>query len=479
MISKKQFLTVLTTIGLLCNFGIAWAGLFSTNEFDAAPSGGSALSYSFVSSDNQAGFRASDLTYFEITPSRDLEFLEGADPYRSMRFDFSQSLNSHSPDDRLLHFSSATGEQEQQLRIGTSIGNTTYSLHAGRGHSFVKNENSFQGINPYFFHGGVDLDYRFSSIDLKHSLTNSVNTQIGAVRLTSDDVEDRFGYFTGLSSGRFYSRLALFERDNEKTGRGLESGMILGGLQIEYQELKTTNDASLRRLSLMINGNHARKVRLDLDSGRNPLYEDGDENRLMLSFSGLIDKKKMPFYASDADAETSGEEAKKKKKHTGFIIGGVAVAGIVAASGSSSSGDKVNDNAQRFKTQNAAGRNVLNGINPKSVRENREYGGWVYRRSDSSFSTTEPVPGQRASVNLGNPETSVPSGTRATASYHTHGGPNIPGSPIVYLTEQFSPQDLQSDRLLGVDGYLGTPGGKLLFHNFRTNAVIQLGTIAK
>ncbi len=478
MIRKKQNLLTLVTIGLFANITTASAGLFSTNALDTYSNNSTALSYSFVSNENQTGFRASDFTYLEIAPSRDLEFLEGTEPYRSMRFGFSQSLNNKTFDDQLLHFSSTAGERDQQFRLGTSVGNTTYSAHAGRGHSFVKTENSFQGTNPYFFHGGVDLDYRFSGVDIAHTFSNSINTQVGAIRLSSANVEDRFGYFTGLSSDRFYSRFTLLERGNEKVGRGLESGIVLGGLQIEYQELKTTNDASLRRLSLLVNNNNGRKVRLNLESSRNPLYDDGDENRLMLSFSGLIGKKKTPFYASDAGAETTEEEAKRKKKHKGFIIGGVAVAGVVAASGSSSSGDRDNDNAQRFNTQNAAGRNVLNRINPRSVRENREYGGWVYRRSDSTFSTTEPVKGQRASVNLGNPSTVVPSGTRATASYHTHGGPNIPGSPIQYLTEQFSPQDLQSDRLLSVDGYLGTPGGKLLFHNHRTGAIIQLGRIA-
>ncbi|MDH3693016.1 MAG: DUF4329 domain-containing protein [Gammaproteobacteria bacterium] len=467
MTNRKFTFAALITACLFSTATTVNAGLFASNELDTASNRGLKFSRSFVATDHQIGFRASDFTYLEVAPSRDLEFLEGTEPYRSMRFDFTQSL-----DDRLLHFSSTTAEQEQQFRLGTSIGDITYSLHAGRGHSFVRSENAFQGTNPYFFHGGVDLDYRYSGIDLRHALSNSIDTQIGAVRLTSTNVEDRFGYFTGLSSDRFYSRFSLYERGNDKVGRGLESGMVWGSVKIEYQELKTTNDASLRRLSLLVNGNKNRKVRLDLESGRNPLYENGDENRLMLSFSGQIGNAKTPFYATETETEASEEET-KKKRHTGFIIGGVAVAGVIAASGSSSSGDGDNDNAQRFPTQNAAGRNVLNGINPTSVRQNREHGGWVYRRSDGSFSSTEPVAGTVASVNLGNPQTTVPSGTRATASYHTHGGPDPR-----YLNEQFSPQDLLSDNLFGVDGYLGTPAGRLLFHNHRTNAVIQLGRIA-
>ncbi len=468
MTRKLRLLFVSIFTGLFFNSMTAFAGLFATNELNTAPNNATMLTSSFVASDRQIGFRATDFTYLQIEPSKDLEFLEGVEPYRSLRFDFTQSL-----DDQLLHLSSTAGEEEQQFRLGTSIGETTYSVHMGRGHSFAKSEHAYQGLNPYFFHGGVDLDYQFTGADLKRSLTDTLDAQIGAVRLTNPDVDDRFGYFTGLSSSRFYSRFALYERGDDKVGQGLDTGLVFGRLQVEYQELKTTNDASLRRLSLLVNGDDHRKIRLDLESGRNPLYEDGDENRIMLSFSGLIGKTNTSFHASETEPT---EEEAKKKRHKGFMIGGIAVGGVVAASALSSSGDKDNDDAQRFATQNAAARNVLNRINPTSVRQNREHGGWVYRRSDNTFSSTEPVQGQVASVFLPDPTPgagAIPSGTRATASYHTHGGPDPR-----FVNEEFSPQDLQSDRLFGVDGYLGTPAGRFLFHNHRTGAVVQLGTIA-
>ena len=126
-----------------------------------------------------------------------------------------------------------------------------------------------------------------------------------------------------------------------------------------------------------------------------------------------------------------------------------------------------------FAGQHNAARNVLNAVNPASVRQNREYGGWIYRSPDGSFAATTPVRGELASVNIGNPRTAVPASTVATASYHTHGGPDPR-----FDNEHFSPQDITVDTALNVDGYLGTPAGSFQFHNYRDGSITTLGRIA-
>ncbi|NKB63209.1 MAG: DUF4329 domain-containing protein [Gammaproteobacteria bacterium] len=65
------------------------------------------------------------------------------------------------------------------------------------------------------------------------------------------------------------------------------------------------------------------------------------------------------------------------------------------------------------------------------------------------------------------------SGSSGTTSYHTHAGPDPR-----YDSENFSEQDLLSDREFALDGYLGTPGGQFKYHNYITGAITTLGTIA-
>ena len=115
----------------------------------------------------------------------------------------------------------------------------------------------------------------------------------------------------------------------------------------------------------------------------------------------------------------------------------------------------------------------MNKINPVSVRQNREHGGWIYKKPDGSYNSTNPIAGGVASVNIGNPATSVPPGSAAAASYHTHGG-----ADPRYDNENFSPQDILSDIMVGLNGYLGTPAGFLKKHIVTTNQIVLLGRIA-
>lgn len=116
--------------------------------------------------------------------------------------------------------------------------------------------------------------------------------------------------------------------------------------------------------------------------------------------------------------------------------------------------------------------NALNDINPTSVSENVEYGGWLYLNTDATYSFLGPVRGTVNAVNIGSPD-QVPAGTVAKASYHTHGGDDPR-----FNSETFSPTDLITDNLWKVDGYLATPSGAFKYHNHLTGEVLRLGTVA-
>lgn len=102
-----------------------------------------------------------------------------------------------------------------------------------------------------------------------------------------------------------------------------------------------------------------------------------------------------------------------------------------------------------YATADIAGINALQDINGTSIKENREYAGWVYRTSAGWYSYTAPKPGSFDSSNSGDRVAG------ATGKYHTHGAAT-PG----YRNEVFSPQDL-ANRQYGDVNYLATPSGHM------------------
>jgi len=105
-----------------------------------------------------------------------------------------------------------------------------------------------------------------------------------------------------------------------------------------------------------------------------------------------------------------------------------------------------------YPTQDAAGTDAINDINPASIKEGKEYGGWVYQNSDGTYSYTAPVPGTKDGLIL----PPRPPGKKTTGDYHTHGA-NDPG----YKNEDFSNRDKSGNDATGTTGYLGTPSGKI------------------
>ncbi|MCP4721003.1 MAG: DUF4329 domain-containing protein, partial [Desulfobacteraceae bacterium] len=102
----------------------------------------------------------------------------------------------------------------------------------------------------------------------------------------------------------------------------------------------------------------------------------------------------------------------------------------------------------KYPTMDGAGKDAVGDINPTSISQGREYGGYIKQNHDGTYSYEAPVPGTKDGLAM----PSKPS--NACGDYHTHGA-NDPG----YDNENFSSQDKKDNKASGLPGYLGTPGG--------------------
>ena len=150
------------------------------------------------------------------------------------------------------------------------------------------------------------------------------------------------------------------------------------------------------------------------------------------------------------------------------------------ATGNASFGAQQQNNTTGYTTQDAAAKAVLSGLNPKSIKENTEYAGLIYKDSNGLFHYTNPNGGNGDSSPVG----SIPKGTTEYGDYHTHGDyatPGPDGKPVRtdaahdrYNSDHFSSVDKQQNRDSARSnpafrGYLGTPSGALLIYNPITN----------
>ena len=366
------------------------------------------------------------------------------------------------------HLAGGKAVNENHLQLGRTQGRLTLVALSGEGFGYSRLAHGYRNVSPYFFHGGTNTPFDFSGLLGDTRLTDSMSLQFGQVKLTHGALKPRHARILGLRHARGGVQFAEVDRGSERVLRGLNLSLQLGPTRWVYRGMQHINQAELHGLSINWSPNHRTSLSMDIEARRNPLYAQLDDQRLMFRVQHLFGGD-ISFYAQEKTGDQSEETPNRGR------VAGIIGLGVVAAAAIGSSGNNDQDSAPRLQGQHAAGQEVLNGINPTSVRENREYGGWVYQNPDGSFSSTAPVRGEVASVNIGNPTTSVPPGTTATASYHTHGGPDPR-----FLNEQFSPQDLSADRFFNVDGYLSTPAAALLFHNVRTGpeSVTQIGTVA-
>lgn len=140
-------------------------------------------------------------------------------------------------------------------------------------------------------------------------------------------------------------------------------------------------------------------------------------------------------------------------------------------------------------SQDEAARAALNDANPKSIADNREYGGLIYRDDKGRYGYTTPIMGSDQGVNPY--DASVPPNTQIVGDYHTHGDYSIfdpkTGAAVRTsdpLKDHFNSDNFSSDDLLGIQkdgakidgykGYLGTPSGQFKVYDPSTGKTSNL-----
>lgn len=118
-----------------------------------------------------------------------------------------------------------------------------------------------------------------------------------------------------------------------------------------------------------------------------------------------------------------------------------------------------------FMTSQAAALDAVQYINPRSIYEGREFGGWIRQVDANAFTYVEPTRGTKATVpNM--PE----KGDDDVDWYHTHGAAD-PG----YDNEHFSPDDRNFSTYYDADGYLGTPSGTIQKYDVDSDTTSIIG----
>ena len=101
-------------------------------------------------------------------------------------------------------------------------------------------------------------------------------------------------------------------------------------------------------------------------------------------------------------------------------------------------------------------RETLADIQTRSIRNNQEYCGVIFEDEQGNLQTSTIYPGERAACAL---DWGVPLGNHVVASFHSHGG-----FDTQYASEIPSSLDLATDIDARIDGFVGTPGGRI-WHN--------------
>ncbi len=102
----------------------------------------------------------------------------------------------------------------------------------------------------------------------------------------------------------------------------------------------------------------------------------------------------------------------------------------------------------------ALAKRVLAELNPISIRENREFCGYIGFDAAGRLTFSQPARGDLESCEPNDPdELKV-----IVASYHTHAA----YAPD-YYNELPSAEDVEGDEAEGIDGYVATPGGRLWY----------------
>ncbi len=349
------------------------------------------------------------------------------------------------------------GNEDNGFALGYRRAGSAFSVLAGQGEGSEFSAAKDLGVDENYFHGGSFRAFSYRGADWKYHIDGSTHISVGYVQIDSDGLERRSADYLRFSNAKFSAAFTRVQRAEVNAAKNIELTYRYRNYLFELRQFGTKSGGQFNALGMSWTGQYGNQFGLSASVKSNSLLDDVSESRVMFRY-----QRKLGY--------TLFQDQTKEKKdpvNTGVLIG-AAVVGVALIG---SSGSDSQDNSLRFAEQHRAARSALNGINPKSVRENREYGGYIYRSPDGSYISTKLVQGEVASVQL--PFSLIPVGGVATASFHTHGG-NDPK----YDNENFSFTDIASDQQFGVDGYLGTPTGGFLWHDQSGNRVVRLGTIA-
>ncbi len=108
-------------------------------------------------------------------------------------------------------------------------------------------------------------------------------------------------------------------------------------------------------------------------------------------------------------------------------------------------------------------RSVLDDLQPQSIADSVEYCGYIFETEDGGLAATAANRGAEDFCDLPEPDESV------IASYHTHGGYSDD-----YDNEVPSVDDMLGDFDAGIDGYIGTPGGRVWLVDYDAQIARQL-----
>ncbi|NND82879.1 MAG: DUF4329 domain-containing protein [Gammaproteobacteria bacterium] len=388
-----------------------------------------------------------------------------------------------------LRYSQAV--EQQDMALGFTADRLTLSYMSGEGENHFEMGGDYSGVDPYLFHGGWHTRFNYNGFAADVRLPGKQHLQYGEATVRADGLQDRTARYLEWSNQRVYARATRFARGGESIGNGFDAGLAFGSnKRLAVQTMFLDQGRSMQRLRLQMDGSQTRQYWLDISSHQNDLYRANDDVQLMFTFKTLLGDRQLLSRAAEAAAQESTVEetdpelnpeidpatGQPVKKNKGRAILGRALlvgVGVAAAAGGSSSGSPMMDTLTRSRTQHEAALARLNLVNPPSIRENREYGGWVFANPDGSFGSTAPNVGDASSVQLPVRSAVIPAGSVATASYHTHAA-----FDPQFDNENFSPRDLSNDVESATDGYLATPGGQFKFHDFRTGQVVVLGRVA-
>lgn len=364
------------------------------------------------------------------------------------------------------HMSFLSWQDDIHGSFGVSYDDFNFSTYYGDSEGIVTTRQNINGISPNFFHGAVSYSYEYGGATLEHSWSEDLKVHGGAMFIEATGLEDRSVYFGGFNYKNLSTTIASVSRGEETVGYSFIAGWTLDEFEVGYQEIDSKYNSNWREFSVAFKGDDSLgSLQLNLGTGTNDLYEGGEESRVTLSYSISLggNKSKGSTRTNSTRKNSSISYAAQSFQTLSKSSFQAVGSGLVL-----SSGDPTLDRAPRFYSQDRAGYFILSRWNPISVSNNREYGSAIYQNRDGTFAPSSIViPGTIDSVSF-NPYSLVPYGTKATADWHTHGA-DIPG----YASEQFSRADIMFSNYYHLDGYLGTPQGRMFLYDIDTATIYQ------